>query len=83
MQRCDAFLMRAIGAAIIAPASFDTVTDNFATAVFAFRGQGVDGAFEAVEIMRCSRDNHLDRFVVFVSADFTTTHSSPGLAFRT
>ena len=81
MQCFDALLMRAIGAAIIAPTSFDTVTDDLASAMFAFRGQRVDGAFKAIEIMRCSRDKHLDRFVVFVSADFTTTHSFSLLRF--
>src|SRR5437867_10694568 len=63
-----------MGAAVKAAAGLDTVADDFAAAMFAFRGQRVNGAFEAIEIVGDARDDHFDWFIVFISTDFTAVH---------
>ena len=74
MNGHDSFLMGAACAAIEAAASFDAMADNFASAMFAFGRQGVDGAFETVEVVRDSINDDFDGFVVFISASFTSVH---------
>src|SRR5262249_5435421 len=69
--------MSAMATTIIAAAGFDAVADNFAAAMLAFRSQGVNGAFEAIEIVRNTCDDNLDRFVIFISANFTWAHIIP------
>jgi hypothetical protein len=49
-----AFFVRTIGAAIKIAGCFDTVADNLASAMVAFRSKAVDSAFKAIEIMRDS-----------------------------
>src|SRR5512143_3820155 len=64
----------AAGAAEEAAARLDAVADDLTSAVPALGSQGVDGAFEAVEDVRLSRDLDLEGFVVIVSADFADCH---------
>jgi hypothetical protein len=70
----DAFLVRAMGATIVGSAGFYAVSQDFAPAVLAFRGQSVNRAFEAIKIMGDSIANNLERFVVLVSAHFAVFH---------
>jgi len=55
-------------------AGLGAVTDYLAAAMFAFRGQVVDGAFETDEVVRDSINDDFDGFVVFISAGFTSVH---------
>jgi hypothetical protein len=64
-------------AAIEGALSLDAMADDFAVAVFASGGQRVDGAFEAIEIMRFPMDRNLNGLVVIVSANFTFVHKHP------
>src|SRR5688572_10990910 len=57
-----------MGAAIHLAAGFMAVTDNSAAAVNAFRRHHMNGALEAIEIMRDAVLHDLDRLVVFVAA---------------
>jgi hypothetical protein len=50
------------------------VADDFALAMRASRRQGMDRAFKAVKRVRLSRQHHVERFVVVVSADFALCH---------
>ena len=54
--------------------ALDAVTDNPATAVIARRRQFVNGAFKAIERVRCTGDRDFKRFVILISANFTRTH---------
>src|SRR6267378_1323822 len=72
-----AFFMGAMRAAINVAAGLGAVTDYLAAAMFAFRGQVVDGAFETIVVVRDAVFDDFKRFVVFVSAYFTTIHKSP------
>ena len=69
----------AMSAAIEGAIGLDAMADDLAIAVLAFRGQGVNGAFEAIEIARNAVDENLDRLVVFVAATFA---SSAAVAIR-
>jgi hypothetical protein len=42
--------------------------------VVACRRQGMDGAFKAIERVRCTGHRNLKRFVILISANFTRTH---------
>lgn len=66
----DALFLRAMRAAIERAPGFDAVTDDAAAAVAAFRRECVDGALEAIEVVRNAVDDDLNRFVVFVAATF-------------
>lgn len=70
--------MGAAGAAKEIAAGLNAVADYFAAAMFAFRSQRVDGAFEAIVVMRDSIHDNLHRLVVFVSTNFTL-HGFPFL----
>jgi hypothetical protein len=74
----DTFVVRATGTAVKITLGFDAVADNFATAVFAFGGHCMDGAFKAVEKMRRAVPDDFQQFVVLVTANFTF-HSIPPL----
>jgi hypothetical protein len=65
------FVVGATRAAIKIAVGFHTVTDNFAAAVFALGRQGVNGAFKAVEKMRCAILDDFQRLIVIVTANFT------------
>ncbi len=64
-----------MSAAVHRATCFDSVANDAAAAMFAFRRQRVDRAFETIEVMRNPVDEELERFVVFVSADFTASRS--------
>ena len=53
------------------------MANYFAPAVVTFRRHGVDGALEAIEIMRDTRRHDLDGFIILVSANFTFVHKKP------
>src|SRR4030095_13651877 len=56
---------------------FNTVADDFATAMFALGRERMNGAFERVEDVRAASDSHFHGFVVVVSANFATWHRCP------
>jgi hypothetical protein len=70
----DAALSGTVGAAIEGPLRLDTMPNDLAAAVLAYRSQPVNGAFEAVERMGVAGCNHLEGEVVIVTADFTSSH---------
>jgi hypothetical protein len=72
----------AMGAAIEGPFGFDAMADDLAIAVLTLRGEGVNGAFEAVEIMGLAADGDFHRFVVIVSANFAFVHNDSSICFR-
>ena len=66
----DAFVLGAVSAAEHRAAGFVAVANDAAATVFATRGEGMDGAFEAIKIMRDAVGYDFQRLVVFVTADF-------------
>jgi hypothetical protein len=74
LQGSDPFLVSAMGAAKEGAGDLDAVPDDRAIAMLAMGRQGMDGAFEAIEVMRVAVDDDLDGFVIFISADFTAHH---------
>jgi len=52
----------------------DAVTDHLAAAVLTDRRHSMDGALKAIEDVLAASRRHGDRFVVFVSANFTSGH---------
>jgi hypothetical protein len=58
-------------------ASLDPVADDPAPAVIALGRQHVNGAFEAIEIMRDAVHHDLDGFVIFVAATFARRAAMP------
>lgn len=64
-------------AAIDAIPSADAVADHAATAMGAARGEGVNGALEAIEGVGLSVHEDDDRSVVIVAAGFTSGHRVP------
>ena len=81
MHRQHALFMRAMSAAVEAAAGLHPVANNFAATVLAFRGQGVNRAFETVEIMGNPVYHNFNGFVVLVSANFTSLHILSFLVF--
>jgi hypothetical protein len=63
-----------VGAAKEGSLGLHTVADDLAAAMLAYRGQLVDGAFEAVEGMRLAGRDDLEGEIVVVSAYFTSSH---------
>jgi hypothetical protein len=53
---------------------FDAVAHDLATAMLADRSQLVNGALEAVERMGVSGSNDLEREIVVVATDLTSSH---------
>jgi hypothetical protein len=51
MDRGDALFMRAMCTTEKIPASLDSMADNLASAMVAFRSQGVNRTFETIEVM--------------------------------
>ena len=64
------------------PADLDSMPDDLAVAVLAYRSNRVNGTLKAVERVMGSRRNKLERLVVIVTANLTTRHVRPPL-FRT
>jgi hypothetical protein len=73
------FLVGAMRATIEIFACFDSMADDLATTMFTFRREAMNGAFKAVEEVRSAVAHYFQRFVVFVSADFTVIHTSENL----
>jgi hypothetical protein len=61
--------------------ALDSMTYNSAPAMGACGRQCMDGTFEAVERVHYALFNHVKRFIVVVSADFTTRHKINSLFF--
>src|ERR1043166_6976871 len=75
LQRRYSLFVRAVRAAKHRARSFHTVPNYLAAAMLTLRRQRVNGAFEAIEIMRHAIDDNLKRLVVFIFADFTFSHN--------
>ena len=54
---------------------FDAVADDPAAAVRANRRQRVDSALEAIESVMLPANDHFKRFVIFIFANFTCSHT--------
>jgi hypothetical protein len=70
----DAFFVSAMRATKEFPASLGAVANDLATAMIASWCQGMDGAFEAIEIMGDPIHNDFKSFIVFVPANFAFSH---------
>jgi hypothetical protein len=55
---------------------FYAVSDDPAVAVGADRRQRVDRAFEAIERVTLPGNNHLERFVILILANFACSHTT-------
>jgi hypothetical protein len=77
VYRHHAGFVGAMGAAKELPFGFNAVAYYPAFAMFANRGQGVDGAFETIEVMRRPVHHDFQRLVIVVPADFTSCHRFP------
>ena len=71
----DAFVLGAVGATIHFAAGFVAVADDAAAAMRALGREHMDGAFEAIEVMRNAVAHDLDRLVVLVAATFTSVRA--------
>jgi len=71
MHRRDSLFMRTISTTVNIASRFHTVPYDLASAVFALGGKGVNRAFEAIEIAGDAIVDNFQRFVVFVSTNFT------------
>jgi len=63
-----------MGAAVHRATGFDTVADNPAMAVRAYRSELVNGALKAVESMVFAGEHDLERLVVVIAAGLTLGH---------
>ena len=63
------FVLSAVGAAVHNAARLVTMADDPAAAMTAFGRKSMDGAFEAIEIVRDAVGEDLQWFVVFVAAN--------------
>jgi hypothetical protein len=59
----------------------NTVADNFAAAVTAEGGQGLDGTLKAIEHIRYVVHNYLKGFVIVISTGFALGHIAAPPAF--
>ena len=71
------FTVRTMCTAVNGVPGFDPMPDHFASAVGATGRQGVDRALKGIESVPLSPNVHFESFVVFISADFTTSHNFP------
>ena len=63
--------------------AFDAVTDDPATAVITRRRQFVNGAFKAIERVRCTGHRNFKRLVILIPANFTRAHRlKPPISIR-
>jgi hypothetical protein len=51
-----------------------SMADDFAPTMDAYRRQCMDRTLEAIEGVRYTLHSHIERFIVVVPADFTTSH---------
>jgi hypothetical protein len=63
--------MRAMRATEESSTRFDTVPDNLAPAMIALRREGMDSAFETIEIPRNTVHQNLNRLIVLIPTNFT------------
>src|SRR5688572_11108793 len=77
MHGGDAFLMCAMGATIETAPCFNAVPNDFASAMLAFRCQRLNRAFETIKIVRYTRHNNFQGFIVLVPTNFTSAHNNP------
>lgn len=75
-QTLLAIMLRAVGAAIIFTVSLHAMTNNFAAAMCAAGGAGLNGALETIEIPGLGLHLYLKSFVIFISAYVTASHNS-------
>src|SRR5262245_45069573 len=76
LEAGNALLLGAVGAAVERAGSLDPVADHPAPAMGTGRGQGVDGALEAVEGVRPAREGDGERLVVVVPTNVAFRHDS-------
>src|SRR5262245_14592128 len=74
-------MLSAVGAAKHHSSSVMAMTDNATAAMAALWRQGVNGAFEAVEIMGNAVYDNLQRFIIFVAANFAGLNACMELVF--
>src|SRR4051812_11158262 len=65
-----------MGTAKIIPPRLHSMADNLARAMLAVRRQRLNGAFEAVKVSGNPVHENLQRFIVFVPANFTFVHAT-------
>jgi hypothetical protein len=75
--RCYPVLSGAMGAAVKGAFGFYPMANDLAPTVLAYRRQLVNRALEAVERMGVTGGDHLEREIVVVAADFTSSHWNP------
>ena len=81
MQGRDALFVSAMCTAVNIPAGFNPMADYLAAAMFAFGCERVNCTFKRIEIMRNTRYDNLQWFVVLVPANFTSIHKYPHQSF--
>jgi len=59
----------------------DSMADDFAPAMDAYGSQSMDCTLKAIERVRDTMHGHIERFIIVVSADFTTSHKINSLFF--
>ena len=75
LQIADTFLLSAIcRAEDDSSFTLHAVTENAAAAVITRRRRRMNGAFKAIERVRCTGHGNFKRFVILISANFTRTH---------
>ena len=72
----NALFMGAMGATEIVSAGLDSMANNLASAMVAFRSKSVNSAFKAIKIVRYSCHYNFEWFIVIVPANFALCHSS-------
>jgi hypothetical protein len=70
-------VLGAVNAAIDGIVFFDAVPNDPTAAMLANGRQRMNCAFEAVKGVRASAHHHVERLVVFVTADFASGHLTP------
>jgi hypothetical protein len=76
-------LARAMGTAVEGSLGLHAVANDLALAVLAHWSEFVNRALEAVKRMSVAGSDHLERQVVVVAADFTSSHRSPPVSGST
>ena len=71
----NAFLDGTIRTAIKITSPLDTVPDDATTAVFAYGRKRLNRTLEAIESVLLPFEDHIHRFVIFISTYFTTSHN--------
>jgi hypothetical protein len=69
------FLVSTMSATVVSTSCFDTVTDNSTAAMVTLGSERVNGALEAVEIMRDTVYHYLEALLIIVAANFACLHN--------